>query len=106
MPRSRGSLELTQAQRGEIIGRIAQGATALDIARSLGIDKRTVKKWIRRHEADDSKNWAQNKKRTGRPRSTTPAQDAHLIHEVRSKPIRHNLFLVTKPFNTIVVKIP
>lgn len=95
MPRPRGCQELTSAQRGEIIGRAFHGQNLSEIARELGCNRKTVKKWLDRQQ-DDGAEWAKSRQRSGRPRATTAAQDEALVQDVTDHPLRHRSVLLDK----------
>ena len=60
MPRPHGCQELTSAQRGEIIGSAFHGQNLSEIARELGCNRKTVKKWLVRQQ-DDGAEWAKSR---------------------------------------------
>lgn len=59
--------------RGMVIGRYKAGQPYREISRDMGLSKNTVKAWVRRYEEEGH---VRTRPRSGRPRVTSPQQDA------------------------------
>ena len=84
MFRERNTQKLTEADRGAIISLLNDGKSVTYVANSLGFAEKTVRLWQRRF--NDTQN-VKRAKGSGRPKSTTPAEDRKLVAAVRAKPI-------------------
>lgn len=80
--RERGQLSLQE--RGAIVGLHESGLAISEIAENMACHPNSVRKWIKRYEETLD---VQRKIGSGRPFSTTPAEDQRLLDAVRSKPI-------------------
>ncbi|KAK3886989.1 hypothetical protein Pcinc_004224 [Petrolisthes cinctipes] len=60
-------------ERGMVIGRYHAGQSYSQISREMGLSRNTVKAWVRRYEEEGH---VRTRPRPGRPRVTTPQQDA------------------------------
>ncbi|KAK3879568.1 hypothetical protein Pcinc_015855 [Petrolisthes cinctipes] len=60
-------------ERGMVIGRYHAGKSYSQISREMGLSRNTVKAWVRRYEEEGH---VRTRPRPGRPRVTTPQQDA------------------------------
>ena len=78
------SFHLTEVEKGRLIALKEEGYNNGACARKIGRSIKTVKKWWRRYE-EEGEAGLRKKKTSGRPRSTTPAQDA-AIAAVSSPP--------------------
>lgn len=76
--------QLSLQERGAIIALHNQNIPLSEIADQLGCHRTTVSRWIKRHEETLDVN---RKIGSGRPKSTTPAEDEMLLDAVRAKPI-------------------
>lgn len=75
---------LSSQQKGSIIALYQRNIPTVEIARDIGCNRNTVTKWINRYlDTFD----VQRRVGSGRPRKTTPAQDARLFQAVRAKPM-------------------
>lgn len=63
-------------RRAMIVGRYSAGQTISEISRSLGISRKTVKRWLRRYEEEGD---VKTRARPGRPRVTSPEDDRRLL---------------------------
>ncbi|KAG7162330.1 putative winged helix-turn-helix domain containing protein 14 [Homarus americanus] len=82
-PNTRANRLEVIANRSLIVG-YYQGATSIsEISRLMGISKSTVRRWIKRFEGEGH---VETRPRSGRPRVTSPADDARLLHAVRQTP--------------------
>ena len=75
---------LSLQQKGGIIALHQHNVPAVEIAQRVGCHRNTVSRWI--------KNYRENfdvlrRVGSGRPRKTTPAQDASIFQAIRAKPI-------------------
>ncbi|KAG7158554.1 putative winged helix-turn-helix domain containing protein 16 [Homarus americanus] len=82
--------EAKVALRGRIVGMRDGGFTNTDIARELGIDRKTLYRWLKRWSEEEN---LVDRLRSGAPRKTTPAQD-QIIHQAKDQ----------IPFTNAVVK--
>lgn len=80
--RERGHLSLQE--KGALIGLAQSGLSKREIAEILHCHPNTVKKWIKRYEETLD---VTRRVGSGRPSSTTAAEDQMLLDAVRSKPI-------------------
>lgn len=74
-PEQRANKPRVILERGVIIGRYLAGQSLSEISRDMGMSRNTVKLWVRRYEEEGN---VSTKSRSGRPRVTTPQQDATL----------------------------
>lgn len=90
-------------QRGRIIGLWEGDMATSDIAAEIGVSLRTVQRWTRRWQEEGS---LATKARSGRPRVTTPEQDARMVTLCQNHPkmsavhITRNLQLPCTPQTT------
>jgi transposase len=80
--------ELSQEERGQIVGACRTGTRPADIARTLGFAASTVYKTINRYKRTGS---AQPEKRPGRPKSLSERDQrvvARVVSAGRTKPLR------------------
>lgn len=82
-------------QRGIIIGRYQANQSISQITREMGISRNTVKKWIKRHEEEGD---VSTRSRSGRPRTTTRAQDASLVAAATAAPFKTSATLTRYNF--------
>ena len=71
-----GTTEQRVARRAQALLLLADGVTAADVARVLGVDERTVFKWRLRFRAGDPTRRLADARRAGRPPSLFPARTA------------------------------
>ena len=83
MGKARGDVELTQAQRQQIIRLRGLGFSYRDIAYQVGCCKSVVGNWIHRHIQGGN---TETMPRTGPPRLSTPRQDRQLVRDARRNP--------------------
>ena len=77
-------MEISEGQRKAIVAMHNSNTSARDIARMLNISRPTVYRWIHRSlETED----LTDKKRSGRPRFTTPEVDNAIIKTAQQQPI-------------------
>ena len=75
---------LSLQQKGSIIALHQRNVAAVAIAHDWGCHRNTVTKWIKRYRENFD---VLRKVGSGRPRKTTPDQDAKLFSAVRAKPL-------------------
>lgn len=80
--RERGHLSFQE--RGGIAALTDHGVSVREVAAKLGCHATTVRRWKRRYEETLD---VKRQVGSGRPKKTTPAQDAMLLDAVRAKPI-------------------
>lgn len=85
MATSRANAPAVVADRGRIIGLWQSGMTPADVADTMGVSKKTVQRWITRWEQEGS---LATRPRSGRPRVTTPDEDARLMAAVDNTPMK------------------
>ncbi|KAK3887591.1 hypothetical protein Pcinc_008295 [Petrolisthes cinctipes] len=71
-------------ERGQIIGRYKAGQSLSQISREMGLSRNTVKLWVQRYEAEGH---VMTRMRPGRPRLTTPEQDAMIVAAAHESPL-------------------
>lgn len=76
--------QLSLQERGAIIALHNQNVSTSEIADQIDCHRTTVSRWIKRHVETLDVN---RKVGSGRPKSTTPAEDEMLLDAVRAKPI-------------------
>jgi transposase len=74
---------LSLQQKGSIVALYQRNVPVIDIAQNVGCHRNTVTKWINRYQENFD---VLRKVGSGRPRKTTPNQDAMLLQAVRAKP--------------------
>ncbi|KAK4318803.1 hypothetical protein Pmani_010226 [Petrolisthes manimaculis] len=91
------------SERGRIIGLWESGMPTREIALTTGVSQRSVQRWIKRFEEEGS---LHTKPRSGRPRVTTPVDDARILNAVEDQPLTsavhhtRNLHLPCHPCTT------
>lgn len=75
---------LSLQDKGVIVGMHQLRTPVTDIAEVVGCHRETVRRWIQRYEETLD---VTRRLGSGRPRKTTPLQDARLLAAVRAKPI-------------------
>lgn len=69
-------------QRGRIVGMWEGGMPTSHIATQTGLSVRTVQRWIKRWQDEES---LLNKPKSGRKRVTTPEEDARILNTVANR---------------------
>ncbi|KAK4294105.1 hypothetical protein Pmani_033245 [Petrolisthes manimaculis] len=70
--------------RGRIIGLWESGMPTREFALTTGVSQRSVQRWIKRFEEEGS---LHTKPRSGRPRVTTPVNDARILDAIEHQPL-------------------
>lgn len=83
-PRTQANRPEVITRRSIIIGLHAGGTSKSEIARRLGISRRTVQLWIQRYEEEGN---VLTRPRPGRPRVTCAEEDAGLVQAARTNPL-------------------
>lgn len=81
--RERGK-HLSLQERGAIVGLYESGQSISDIAENMACHPNSVRNWVKRYEETFD---VKRRIGSGRPFSTTPAEDQLLLDAVRAKPI-------------------
>ena len=76
--------QLTPQEKGGIVALRNQGIAISVITNTFNCHVNTVKRWIQRYE--DTLN-VNRREGSGRPKLTTPVEDAMLLDAVRAKPV-------------------
>ena len=82
--RAQTGSHLTLQEKGAIVALITKGADKHEIAETIGCHPNTVKRWARRYDETFD---VQRRIGSGRPKKTTPEQDAMLLDAVIANPL-------------------
>lgn len=84
VPRNRANRAEVITQRSIIVGLHAGGTSKSEIARRLGISRRTVQLWVQRYEEEGN---VLTRRRPGRPRVSSGDDDARLVEAAVENPL-------------------
>lgn len=91
---------LSEGDRGRIIGLYESGGRRSDIVQTVGCSERTVDRWITKHRAEGT--LKDHRKNNTRPRKTTAQQDQNIVQLVDENPfsaaatvLRNNTFSIS-----------
>ena len=93
MERALPTKNLTIGQRGAIVHLSIAGKSVAEIAEQMGCSRKTVQRWIERHdETGDIK----RKQGSGRPRKVTQQLSRHIVDHIRRDPITTSRNIISK----------
>lgn len=76
--RSHGSAEELERRRRLAVLRVLEGRPAAEVARFLGVHERTVRRWVKSHEAEGDRGLAAKPQRGPKPKLTAQ-QEAEIL---------------------------
>lgn len=84
-PRIRDNRPAVISRRMMIVGHYMAGQGIHEISRSMGINRKTVQKWVRRYKEEGH---VKTRPRCGRPRVTSPDDDRRVVEAAEQYPLK------------------